>query len=136
MPPEITTGLRVTFATVPETPPSLETIVDGDLTMDIGSPALIGSRLEPSSVAGSSGSLVFRPSIVKMGLISKRILRRIMAAKESLVKFGTFVPRNDRQADESPEAPRWRAGRDLEWFRLGKEGTFDGNWSFIILGGG
>jgi hypothetical protein len=130
VPPEATTGLLATFATVPETSPSLKTIVDGDLKMDLGSPVLIGSRLEPSSVAGSSGSSGFRPSIVKMGLISKRILRRIMAAKESLVKFGTFVPRNDRQADESPEAPRWRAGQDLEWFRLGKEGTFDGNWTW------
>jgi hypothetical protein len=53
-----------------------------------------------------------------------------MAAKESLVKFGTFVPRNDRQADESPEASRWKAGRDLEWFRLGKEETFDGDWTW------
>jgi hypothetical protein len=53
-----------------------------------------------------------------------------MAAKESLVKFGTFVPRNDREADLSPEAARWKAGRDLEWFRLNKEGTFDGEWTW------
>ena len=130
VPPETTTGLLVTFATVPEASPALETIVDGRVTMDIGSSALIGSRLETPSAAGSSGSSAFRPAIVKACLISKKILRRIMAAKESLVKFGTFVPRNDRQADESPEAPRWRAGRDLEWFRLGKEGTFDGNWTW------
>jgi hypothetical protein len=53
-----------------------------------------------------------------------------MAAKESLVKFGTFVPRNDREADLSPEAARWKAGRDLEWFRLNKESTFDGDWTW------
>ena len=53
-----------------------------------------------------------------------------MAAKESLVKFGIFVPRNDRQADLSPEAARWKAGRDLEWFRLNVEGTFDGEWTW------
>ena len=46
------------------------------------------------------------------------------------MKFGIFVPRNSREADESPEAPRWKAGRDLEWFRLQKEGTFDGEWTW------
>ena len=30
----------------------------------------------------------------------------------------------------SPEAARWRAGRSLEWVRLCKEGTFDGNWTW------
>jgi hypothetical protein len=53
-----------------------------------------------------------------------------MAAKESLFKFGTFVPKNDREAESSPEAARWRAGRTLEWVRLCKEGTFDGDWTW------
>jgi hypothetical protein len=53
-----------------------------------------------------------------------------MAAKESLFKFGTFVPKNDREAESSPEAARWKAGRTLEWVRLCKEGTFDGNWTW------
>jgi hypothetical protein len=69
-------------------------------------------------------------TIRKLVLLSKRVLRRVMAARESLVKFGTFVPRNDREADLSPEASRWKAGRDLEWFRLLKEGTFDGDWTW------
>jgi hypothetical protein len=73
---------------------------------------------------------ILQTSCRKLVLLSKRVLRRIMAAKESLVKFGTFVPRNDREADTSPEASRWKAGRDLEWFRLRKEGTFDGEWSW------
>jgi hypothetical protein len=47
----------------------------------------------------------------KLVLLSKRVLRRVLAAKESLFKFGTFVPKNDRQADSSPEASRWKAGR-------------------------
>jgi hypothetical protein len=47
-----------------------------------------------------------------------------------LFKFGTFVPKNDREAEVSPEAARWKAGRSLEWVRLGKEGTFDGNWTW------
>ena len=107
--------------------------IDGGVTMDLGSTLVIGSQSEFSPGTGSSGSGTSGASGIlqrKIGLISKRILRRIMAAKESLVKFGTFVPRNDRQADESPEASRWKAGRDLEWFRLGKEGTFDGDWTW------
>jgi hypothetical protein len=74
-------------------------------------------------------------TIRKLVLLSKRVLRRVMAARESLVKFGTFVPRNDREADHSPEAPRWKAGRDLEWFRLLKEGTFDGDWTWEAVQG-
>jgi hypothetical protein len=62
--------------------------------------------------------------------LSQRILRRILAAKESLFKFGTFVPRTDKEADKSPEADRWRAGRALEWFRLNQTGTFDGDWTW------
>jgi hypothetical protein len=37
--------------------------------------------------------------IRKLVLLSKRILRKIMVAKESLFKFGTFVPKNDREAE-------------------------------------
>ena len=68
--------------------------------------------------------------IRKLVFLSKRVLRRFMAAKESLFKFGTFVPKNDREAESSPEATRWKAGCDLEWVRLGKEGTLDGAWTW------
>jgi hypothetical protein len=47
-------------------------------------------------------------------LISQHTLRKILAAKETLFKFGTFVPRNESEASRSPEAARWMAGRDLE----------------------
>ncbi len=40
------------------------------------------------------------------------------------------MPKNDREANSSPEAPRWKAGRDLEWLRLGQQGTFDGTWNW------
>jgi hypothetical protein len=53
-----------------------------------------------------------------------------MAAKESIFKYGTFVPKNDREADSSPEASRWKAGRTLEWLRLKQHGTFDGDWTW------
>jgi hypothetical protein len=56
-----------------------------------------------------------------------------MAAKESLFKFGTFVPKSDREADSSPEAPRWRAGKDLEWMRLREQGTFERDWSWARI---
>ena len=117
--PDARSGRLVAFTTVRETPeasPGVETTSDG-----------IGEEVDGSSLVPSTS--VIAPLVRKLGLISKRVLRRIMAAKESLVKFGTFVPRNDRQADLSPEAPRWKAGRDLEWFRLNKEGTFDGDWT-------
>jgi hypothetical protein len=63
-------------------------------------------------------------------VLTIRQIRRIMAAKESLFKFGIFVPRSDREAQASPEAPRWRAGRDLEWLRLNEQGTFEGDWTW------
>jgi hypothetical protein len=69
----------------------------------------------------------------KLLLLSQRILRRVMAAKETLFKFGTFVPSNDREAEASPEAHRWRAGRALEWLRLNEQGTFDGTWTWDKL---
>ncbi len=58
-------------------------------------------------------------------VLTIRQFRRVMAAKESLFKFGTFVPKSEREAELSPEAPRWRAGRDLEWMRLRDQGTFE-----------
>jgi hypothetical protein len=69
----------------------------------------------------------------KVLVLTARQLRRVMAAKESLFKFGTFVPRSEREADASPEAPRWRAGRDLEWFRLKDQGTFERNWTWARI---
>jgi len=53
-----------------------------------------------------------------------------LAAKESIFKYGTFVPKNDREADSSPEASRWKAGRTLEWLRLEQHETFDGDWTW------
>jgi hypothetical protein len=66
-------------------------------------------------------------------ILTVRQLRRVMAAKESLFKFGTFVPKSEREADSSPEAPRWRAGKDLEWMRLREQGTFERDWSWARI---
>jgi hypothetical protein len=62
-----------------------------------------------------------------------RQIRRVLSAKESIFKYGTFVPKNDREANMSPEAPRWKAGRDLEWFRLNEQDTFETNWTLQRL---
>jgi hypothetical protein len=46
------------------------------------------------------------------------------------MKYGVFIPRNDREADASPEASRWDSGRQLEWLRLQNQGTFKRNWDW------
>jgi hypothetical protein len=82
------------------------------------------------------GSLPFTedPSEVPMTkrkiLLSLRTLRKVLAAKETLFKFGTFVPRNESEALRSPEASRWIAGRDLEWLRMGQRETFARDWTW------
>ena len=62
-------------------------------------------------------------------LLKASVLRKILSAKESIFKYGIYVPRNDRDADKTPERVRWSAGRELEWLRLADKGTFDGTWT-------
>ena len=62
--------------------------------------------------------------------LSPRTLRKVLVAKETLFKFGTFVPRNEGEAQRSPEASRWMAGRDLEWLRMGQRETFARDWTW------
>jgi hypothetical protein len=60
-----------------------------------------GSVPSPDVSTLSLGPETFHPTCPpvgiarKMVLLSKRVLRRVMAAKESIFKFGTFVPQND-----------------------------------------
>jgi hypothetical protein len=63
-------------------------------------------------------------------LLSIKTMRRILAFKESIMKYGVFVPRNDQEADASPEHIRWDSGRVLEWIRLQDQGTFERNWDW------
>ncbi len=58
-------------------------------------------------------------------ILSSKIIVKILKAQETLFKYGTFIPRNDREAEVSPEAPRWRSGRTLESLRLRKARTFE-----------
>ena len=53
----------------------------------------------------------------------------MLSARPSIFKFGVQVPRNDGEADRSPERIQWKAGRTLEWLRLKKVGAFDGSWT-------
>jgi hypothetical protein len=48
----------------------------------------------------------------KISILSSKTMRRILTAKETIHKYGVFVPRNDREADASPEAVRWASGRN------------------------
>ena len=47
-----------------------------------------------------------------------------------MFKYGTFIPKSDREAEQSPESPRWRSGRSLEWLRLRQANTFGTDWTW------
>ncbi len=84
--------------------------------------------------AQSFGSSTVRQLGSKVGsynghVISTSIIKRILRAQETIFKYGTMIPRNDTEADRSPEAARWISGRSLEWIRLNHVATFDGQWT-------
>ncbi len=62
--------------------------------------------------------------------LSTRVLRKILKAQETLFKFETMIPRSDREAEMSPEAVRWRSGRQQEWLRLLAAKTFETDWTW------
>ena len=53
----------------------------------------------------------------------------MLLGRESVFKFGVHVPKNDGEANKSPERVQWKAGRTLEWLRLKKVEAFDGTWT-------
>ena len=63
---------------------------------------------------GSKKLLDFAEKGIKKALITVKTMRRILNFKESILKYGVFVPRNDKEADDSPERVRWDSGRMLE----------------------
>ncbi len=63
-------------------------------------------------------------------VLSTRVLRRILKAQETLFKYGTLIPRSDREAEQSPKAIRWRSGRQLEWLSLLAAKTFETDWTW------
>jgi hypothetical protein len=66
-------------------------------------------------------------------LLMAKTMRKILKAQESLFKYGTFIPRNDAEAEKSPEAIRWKSGRQLEWLRLKPANTFETNWTWVEI---
>ena len=66
----------------------------------------------------------------KVKFLPARILRKILKAQETLFKYGTLIPKSDREAELSPEAVRWRSGRQLEWLRLIAARTFETDWTW------
>jgi hypothetical protein len=61
--------------------------------------------------------------------INSKQFRRILAARESIFKYGIYLPRNDREADASPERSRWHSGRQLELLRLKEVRAFEYDWT-------
>ena len=68
--------------------------------------------------------------IPNIKILSSKTIIRILKSQESLFKYGTLIPRNDREAELSSEAPRWRSGRTLEWLRLRIAKTFETDWTW------
>ncbi len=66
----------------------------------------------------------------KVKALSSKLIIKILKAQETMFKYGTFVPRNDRDAENSPEASRWRSGRTLEWLQLRTANTFESDWTW------
>lgn len=63
-------------------------------------------------------------------LLSTSIIKRILRAQETMFKYGTMIPKNDAEADRSPESNRWISGRTLEWIRLNQASTFEPQWTW------
>ncbi len=63
-------------------------------------------------------------------LLATQTIRKILKMQESLFKYGTYIPRNDKEAEASPEAVRWRSRRQLEWIRLRVAHTFETDWTW------
>jgi hypothetical protein len=61
--------------------------------------------------------------------LNTKTLRRILAARETIFKYGIYLPRSDHDADSSPESARWKSGRQLEWLRLKAVGAFEYDWT-------
>jgi hypothetical protein len=85
--------------------------------------------------SGVVGSCKIRQLGARVGsyngkVLSTAVIKRILRAQETIFKYGTMIPRNDSEADRSPEAPRWVSGRTLEWIRLNQVSTFDSQWTW------
>jgi hypothetical protein len=88
--------------------------------------------LPPSAPRESFTSLITRWTSFpckKVSRLNTKAMRRILAARESIFKYGIYLPRNDRDADTSPESLRWNLGRQLEWLHIKKVEAFEYDWN-------
>ncbi len=46
--------------------------------------------------------------------LNAKTMRRILAMRKTIFKYGIYLPKTDRDADTSPESARWRSGRQFE----------------------
>jgi hypothetical protein len=93
------------------------------------------SGYQSTSVLSPIGSYTVHQFGAKVGsyngkLLSDQIIRRILKAQETIFKYGTLIPRNDAEANRSPEAKRWLSGKQLEWIRLQQADTFEHQWTW------
>ena len=65
--------------------------------------------------------------------LTKKTIRRILKAQETIFKYGTMIPRNDAEAARSSESARWQSGKQLEWLRLKLASTFETNWTWALV---
>jgi hypothetical protein len=132
--PDVSDGRKKTVPDDFDPPPPIleDNNSDSDEGDDDGVGHLARGELELgfSSLGIKEEDFIRGAGKVTRTILTIRQLRRVMAFKESLFKFRTFVPRSEREANSSPEAPRWRAGRDLEWLRLRSQGTFERDWTW------
>ena len=89
---------------------------------------LSAKRLQPAY--GTTHVRKVTGLINKVQMLPTRVLRKILKAQETLFKYGTLIPRSDQEANSSPEAIRWKSGRQLEWLRLLAAKTFETDWTW------
>ena len=66
-------------------------------------------------------------------LLATKTIRKILKMQESLFKYGNYIPWNDKEADASPEAIKWKSGRRLEWIQLKAAKTFESHWTWETI---
>ncbi len=90
--------------------------------------ALTGTRSLPNF--GTVYARLATKTASSVKALSTRVLRKILKAQETLFKYGTMIPRSDRETEMSPEAVRWKSSRQLEWLRLLAAKTFETDWTW------
>jgi hypothetical protein len=105
------------------TPSLLQTLVNTTSSLPL-------QRFDVTSASAYPGSSSDSFTRTDVPHLNSKMIRRLLTARESIFKYGIYLPRNDRDADASPESLRWNSGRQLEWLRLKKVEAFEYDWTF------